>query len=42
MTWMRHDRAARAAITIFVIVVLLMLALAAYGYFSGAWDNPPP
>lgn len=38
------DRATRAAIVIFVVVVVFMLALAAYGYFSGAWDtelSPP-
>ena len=36
MTW---DRTTRNAIVIFAIVVLLILMLAAYGYFSGAWDT---
>jgi ABC-type cobalt transport system substrate-binding protein len=35
------DRATKAAIVIFVVVLILMLALAAYGYFGGAWDSAP-
>jgi hypothetical protein len=27
--------------SVFVLVVAAMLALAAYGYFSGAWDRNP-
>jgi hypothetical protein len=33
------DRTTKAAITIFVVVVLLMLAMATYGYWSGAWNS---
>jgi hypothetical protein len=32
-------------LAVFALVVTAMLALAAYGYFSGAWDRnviPPP
>lgn len=39
---MEMDRSTKAAITIFVVVTLFFLALAAYGYFSGAWDTAPP
>jgi hypothetical protein len=35
------DRATKAAIVIFVVVVFLMLMLAAYGYFGGTWDSAP-
>jgi hypothetical protein len=28
-------------LSVFVLVVAAMLALAAYGYFSGAWDRNP-
>jgi flagellar basal body-associated protein FliL len=31
------DRSTKMAFIIFVVVVVLMLALAAYGYFSGVW-----
>lgn len=30
-------RRPRAAIIIFCVIVILMLALAAYGYWTGAW-----
>jgi flagellar basal body-associated protein FliL len=33
------DRVTKAAIVIFVVVVLLMLAMGTYGYWSGAWDS---
>lgn len=33
------DRTTKAAITIFVVVVLLMLVMGTYGYWSGAWEN---
>jgi len=33
------DRSTKAAIATLVVIVLLVLALAAYGYFSGAWDT---
>jgi flagellar basal body-associated protein FliL len=36
------DRATKSAIVIFVVVVLFVLALAAYGYWTGAWDEPLP
>ena len=35
------DRSTRNAIIIFCVVVLVMLALAAYGYWSGAWLTEP-
>jgi flagellar basal body-associated protein FliL len=38
------DRSTKAAIVIFVVVVVFVLALATYGYWSGAWDtelSPP-
>jgi hypothetical protein len=35
------DRATKAAIVICVVGVFLMLMLAAYGYFGGAWDSAP-
>ena len=38
---MRMDRPTKAAITTFVVIVLLLLILALYGYLTGAWDEPP-
>ena len=35
------DRQAKLAITAFCIVIIALMALAAAGYFSGAWDQPP-
>jgi len=35
------DRTTKAAITIFAVVLLLLLMLAAYGYFGGVWDSLP-
>ena len=37
-----HDMATRAAIIVFLVVVLLILALAAYGYSTGRWKPNPP
>jgi hypothetical protein len=31
------DRSTKMAFIIFAVAVVLMLALAAYGYFSGVW-----
>ena len=31
------NRSTKMAFAIFVVAVVLMLALAAYGYFSGVW-----
>jgi hypothetical protein len=33
------DRKTKAAIVIFCVVVVIMLMLAAYGYWTGAWDS---
>jgi flagellar basal body-associated protein FliL len=33
------DRATKAAIIIFCVVVILMLAMGTYGYWSGAWNS---
>jgi len=36
---MRRD--VKLATTFFLTLVLLLFVLAAYGYFSGAWETPP-
>jgi hypothetical protein len=28
-------------VIVFIAVVLILMAFAALGYFTGAWDNPP-
>jgi hypothetical protein len=35
------ERAVKAAVVIFVVVMVLLMALAAYGYFSGVWEQAP-
>jgi hypothetical protein len=36
------NHATKMAIVIFVVLVVLMLAFAAYGYWSGGWELEPP
>ena len=36
---MRHDQ--KMALIIFAVAVAVLLILAAYGYFTGAWNVPP-
>lgn len=35
------DRQTKIAISIFVLAVVLIMMLAAYGYFSGSWEVEP-
>ncbi len=35
------DRQTKAAITICVIAILVLIILAFYGYMTGAWDEVP-
>lgn len=37
---MRHDQ--KMAFTIFGVIMLVLLILAAYGYFTGAWWEEIP
>jgi hypothetical protein len=34
------DRQTRMAVTIAAVALLVLLILASYGYFSGAWEVP--
>jgi hypothetical protein len=33
------NRQTRLALTAFCVIVILLLMLAAYGYWTGAWDD---
>jgi hypothetical protein len=35
------DRQTKSAIATVVVAILVLLILAAYGYFTGAWEQPP-
>jgi hypothetical protein len=36
-----QSRKETRAIWVFVMILVLIFALAAYGYFTGAWEPPP-
>lgn len=38
----RQTRKENRAIVVFLVIIVLLFILAAYGYFTGAWDQPPP
>jgi hypothetical protein len=33
------DRQTKYAVSVFCVIVLLVLIMAAYGYWTGAWDS---
>jgi hypothetical protein len=35
------DRNTKVMVTVAVVVIVMLLGLAAWGYFTGAWETPP-
>jgi hypothetical protein len=39
---MKYDNDTLVALSVGAFVIVMLLALAAYGYWTGAWQVPPP
>lgn len=41
MRWLELDQLAKRAILAFVLIILVLFAMALVGYLSGGWETPP-